>query len=279
MPATPQDFIPDLELGENGFLRARNATDVSYPEDGHDVCHAVESTSFWFRHRNRALRAVLTAFPPPADLPFLDVGGGNGFVATMVQELGHRVVMIEPGEAGVRFARERGVREIVQASIVDLEVAPGSVGAIGLFDVLEHIEHDVAALRRLADMLVDEGRIYLTVPAHQSLWSSIDAQAGHYRRYTRKQLRRVLGEAGLEVDFASYYFRPLAAPMFLLRCLPERIGLRRGEQRAERVSREHERNNPLMERALAAEVRRFEAGRPVAVGASCVAVARKVRRG
>lgn len=275
MTPTPQDFITNLVTGENGFLQARNASEVSYPEDGHDVCHAVESTSFWFAHRNRALAAVITAFAPPAGLPFLDVGGGNGFVATMIQGLGHRVVMIEPGEAGARFARDRGLEEIVQSSIVDLEVAPASIGAMGLFDVLEHIEDDVAALRRLREMLVDDGRIYLTVPAHRALWSSIDEQAGHFRRYTRKQLVRVLEEAGLEVDFASYYFRPLLAPMFLLRCLPERLGLRKGESRSDRVSREHERDNPLMTRALDAEVRRFAAGRPVSVGASCVAVARK----
>lgn len=275
MSEAPQEFITNLVMGENGFLRAKDASDVSYPEDGHEICHAVENTSFWFAHRNRALEAVIRSFPPVVDVPFVDVGGGNGFVATMVQDLGHRVVMIEPGEQGARFARERGVQEIVQSSIVDLDVVPGSVGGIGLFDVLEHIEDDVTALRRLADMLVEDGRIYLTVPAHRSLWSSIDVQAGHYRRYTRKQLVRVLEDAGLEVDFASYYFWPLMAPMFLLRCLPERLGLRKKESRSARVSREHERDSPMMERALAAELRRFASGRPVAVGASCVAVARR----
>lgn len=275
MTTSPHDFISNLVEGDNGFLRARDASDVSYPEDGHEICHAVENTSFWFRHRNDAIRAVIRRFPPVAERPFVDVGGGNGFVASMVQDLGHAVVMIEPGEAGARFARERGVAQIVQSSIVDLDVVPGTVGGIGLFDVLEHIEDDVAALRTLAEMLAEGGRIYLTVPAHRALWSSIDVKAGHFRRYTRRRLVAALEEAGLEVDFASYYFWPLPAPMFLLRCLPERLGLRRKESREQRVSREHERDNPLMERAFGRELRRFAQGRPVRVGASCVAVARK----
>ncbi|MGH3351050.1 MAG: class I SAM-dependent methyltransferase [Nocardioides sp.] len=275
MTIAPQDFITNLAVGENGFLQAADASDVSYPEDGHDICHAVENTSFWFGHRNRALRAVMQAFPPAEDRPFVDVGGGNGFVALMVQELGHHVVMIEPGEAGARFARDRGVADIVQSSIVDLDVTPNSVGGIGLFDVLEHIDHDVDALRRMGEMLTDDGRIYLTVPAHRALWSSIDVQAGHFRRYTRRTLSRTLELAGLDVDFVSYYFWPLPAPMFLLRCLPERLKLRKGESRAARVSREHEQDNRLVERALSYELRRFSAGRSIPIGASCVAVARK----
>ena len=277
MTIAPQGFITNLEMGDNGFLRARDASEVSYPEDGHDICHAVENTSFWFRHRNNAIRAVMQRYAPVADRPFVDVGGGNGFVASMVSELGHQVVMIEPGEAGARFARERGIANIVQSSIVDLDVVPGSVGGIGLFDVLEHIEDDVTALRTLAGMLADGGRIYLTVPAHRALWSSIDVNAGHYRRYTRKRLAAVLEAAGLEVDLASYYFWPLPAPMFLLRCLPERLRLRQGESREARVSREHEKDNPVLDRALRRELRRLGAGQQIRVGASCIAVARKRR--
>jgi SAM-dependent methyltransferase len=275
MTTTPESFIDNLVMGDNGFLQAKEATDVSYPEDGHDICHAVESTSFWFGHRNRALRAVIESHPAPRDLPFVDVGGGNGFVAQMIQDLGYRTVMIEPGEAGVRFARERGVEEIVQASIIDLEVHPASVGAIGLFDVLEHIEDDVAALRNLREMLAPGGRLYLTVPAHKALWSTIDVNAGHFRRYTRRSLRTALRAAGFDVPFVSYYFWPLPAPMYLLRVLPERLKLRKGESREQRVSREHERSSPVVQRALDLEARRFARGRIMPVGASVVAVAEK----
>lgn len=273
--ASPEEFITNLTRDENGVLRAAGASEVSYPEDGHEICHAVEEKSFWFRHRNRALQAVIAAFPPPADLPFMDVGGGNGYVATAVRDLGHRVVVVEPGEAGARFARSRGIAEVVQASIVDLEVLDGSVGGIGLFDVLEHIEDDADALRRLRRMLVRGGRLYVTVPAHRWLWTSVDVTAGHHRRYTRRTLRRALTEAGFEVSFLSYYFWPLALPMMLYRVVPERLGLRRSESRPERVAREHGQTHVLMSRALRWESRRLDHGRALPVGASCLAVATK----
>ena len=81
MPTTPADFIENVVKGEDGFWRSSSESAVSYPEDGHDCCHAIEQKSFWFSHRNRSLKAVITNLPPPADRPFLDVGGGNGFVA------------------------------------------------------------------------------------------------------------------------------------------------------------------------------------------------------
>lgn len=275
MTRTPEEFISNLVVGDDGLLRAATSSEFSYPEDGHDTCQAVEETSFWFGHRNDAIGAVIEAFPPPPDLPFLDIGGGNGFVGAMIAGLGHRVVLIEPGEAGAAFARERGIAEVVQASIVDLDVRPGSVGAIGMFDVLEHIEDDAGALRRLGEMLTAGGKIYLTVPSHRWLWSSADVQAGHFRRYTRRQLVGVLKRAGFEVELASYFFWPLPAPMFLARCLPERLGLRKGESRAQRVTREH---TPAVRRAskvLAPELRRLRKGARVPFGASTIAVAVK----
>ena len=131
--------------------------------------------------------------------------------------------IIEPGRGtGALHARERGLSDIVKSSIVDLKIRDSSVGAIGLFDVLEHVEDESAALMRLRDMLAENGRLYLTVPAHKWLWSSVDVEAGHFRRYTRGKLCRLLRNAGFDIEFASYYFWPLPVPMLALRCLPER---------------------------------------------------------
>ena len=144
-----------------------------------------------------------------------------------------------------------------------------------MFDVLEHIEDDVDALVRLGQMLAPGGKVYLTVPSHKWLWSSADVQAGHYRRYTRKQLSDVLTRAGFDVEFASYFFWPLPVPMFLARCLPERLGLRKRETRSHRITREHASDRGQANRILAPEVRRLRGGARIPFGASTIAVAVK----
>lgn len=266
--------IANVALQEDGVWRATTHSSVSYPDEGHDTIHGVEAGSFWFAHRNRCIAAAIAHDPPDRALPFADVGGGNGFVAAMIRAQGYRVVLIEPGASGIAHARERGLDDLVQASLVDLEMIPGRLGAIGLFDVLEHIEDDAAALRAMRGMLAENGKIYLTVPAHRWLWSSADDTAGHFRRYTTGQLRRLFERCGYDVGLCSYYFWPLPAPMLLLRSLPERLGLRRGAGRTQgRVAAEHRREGGLLQRLLAGEARALANGRTIPFGASCILVA------
>jgi len=267
-------FVRNVSLDADGVWRPPTHSAVSYPDEGHDSCQGVEDHSFWFRHRNRCLAALVDRFPAPAGLPFADIGGGNGYVSQMLSGLGIRTLLIEPGESGIRHARERGLRDLVQASIVDLDVVPASLGAIGLFDVLEHIEHDVPALRELGPMLAGGGRIYATVPAHAWLWTSVDVDAGHFRRYSAGHLRSVFEAAGFHVEFCSYYFWPLPPAMWLLRALPECLGLRASPARRTRVASEHGHDSPLLQRLLGWEEGRLRRGRPVPFGASLILAAR-----
>ena len=275
MPIPLDQVIANISLQDDGVWRATTHSSVSYPDAGHDTIHGVEAGSFWFAHRNRCIAAAIAHDPADRALPFADVGGGNGFVAAMVRALGYRVVLIEPGAAGIAHARGRGVEDLVQASLVDLDMIPGRLGAIGLFDVLEHIEDDGAALRGMHRMLADGGKIYVTVPAHRWLWSSADDRAGHFRRYTTAQLRTLFDRCGYDVNLCSYYFWPLPPAMLLLRSLPERMGLRRGGGGSTqgRVTAEHRREGGLLQRLLAGEERALAKGRTIPFGASCILAA------
>ena len=53
---------------------------------------------------------------------------------------------------------------------------------------------------RLRDRLEPGGRLILLVPAHRSLYGSIDRAIGHYRRYERIELERLLTEVGFEIE-------------------------------------------------------------------------------
>ena len=71
-------------------------------------------------------------------------------------------------------------------------------------NVLEHIESDYDALRRMTDSLEPGGIVILLVPAFPSLYGPIDEQLGHYRRYTRKSMAQLADKTGLLVK-TSYY--------------------------------------------------------------------------
>jgi hypothetical protein len=272
-----REIAPNLELGQDGWWSSRNLSDVSYPVEGNDLCFSVEDSSFWFGHRNRCILEALKLFPPSGAL--FDVGGGNGYVARAIQESGLEVVLLEPGLAGVRNALKRGIRQVVRATLEDAGVLAETLPAVGLFDVVEHIRDDSGFLTGIHRLVNPGGRIYITVPAYQWLWSGEDMLAGHSRRYTVPTLCGLLENAGYTVEFATYFFGFLPLPILLRRVIPYRLGLAPKELAEEDVRSDHELGHPLVSRILQMwsqrELARIAARRPLRMGGSCMAVARK----
>lgn len=115
----------------------------------------------------------------------------------------------------------------------------GSVPQILLLDVLEHIEDDVGFLKLLRQKLVPGGKILLTVPAFRILWSSEDEAAGHFRRYSLRQVEESAVKAGFTVAYASYFFGFLFLPVLFVRVGLEKIGiLKRSEKRTAEEKKE-----------------------------------------
>jgi SAM-dependent methyltransferase len=272
-----REIAPNLELGPDGFWSSRNVAEVFYPADGNDQCFSIEDSSFWFRHRNACILEAVKRFPPPGTL--FDVGGGNGYVARALQESGLEVVLVEPGVAGVRNALKRGIRQVVRATLEDAGVLAETLPAVGLFDVVEHIPDDVGFLAGIRRLLVPGGRVYITVPAYQWLWSNEDVLAGHSRRYTVGSLRRLLEKAGYSVEFTTYFFGFLPLPIFFQRALPYRLGFRPREIAEDSARSDHEVSHPLVDRILrmltSRELSRIAPGGLVRMGGSCLAVARR----
>src|SRR6266852_774862 len=195
----------NLEQTSEGSWRCKSASPVSYPEWGNEACFQVEDVSFWFRHRNACILEAMKQYPPSG--PVFDIGGGNGFVAKGMQDIGFEVVLLEPGAAGSRNAQRRGIQNVVCAGLEDAGFVPASMAAVGLFDVMEHIAEDRKFLEMVGSYLWANGCMYLTVSAYQALWSHEDVDAGHFRRYSRQTLRDLLKDAGFAVEFLTGFFQ------------------------------------------------------------------------
>jgi SAM-dependent methyltransferase len=80
----------------------------------------------------------------------------------------------------------------------------GTHSALVTFNVLEHIEEDVEALRSMAQLVRPGGPLVLVVPAFPIAMSRIDIATGHVRRYTKRRLADAIRAAGLEVERIEY---------------------------------------------------------------------------
>lgn len=274
------DIAANLEQTSDGTWRCKSTSLVSYPEWGNDACFQVEDVSFWFRHRNACILEVMKQFPPSG--PVFDVGGGNGYVAKGMQDAGIEVVLLEPGATGARNAQRRGIQNVVHSGLEDAGFRRASMAAAGLFDVVEHIEQDRKFLELVKGRLCPSGRVYLTVPAYQALWSHEDVDAGHFRRYGRQALHNLLWHSGFTVEFLTGFFQFLLPAILVGRVLPYRLGIAKAGTRDvnRKMRAQHEVRSVLVRRPLAwiqqRELDQIRAHRETTFGASWLAVARRI---
>lgn len=271
-------FSPTLTPDQRGIWTAAGSVEpVSYPAEGSAACLAVEDGSFWFGHRNRCIVAAIERHAPAATL--FDIGGGNGFVAQAVAGTGRDVVLVEPSPVGAANARRRGLANVVCATLDGAGLLPAKLPAVGVFDVVEHVQDDAAFVRRLHQLLQPAGHLFATVPAYPALWSDEDVAAGHFRRYTRQTLEALVEACGFDLRYSTMFFRPLPLPILLMRALPHRLGWSRKQSEDAIRQRDHATGGGILasvlERVLAPEVAHVRAGREMRFGASILLVAQR----
>lgn len=260
-------IVGNLCLLQDGTWSSDARRPISYADEHHGVCRDIDADSFWFTHRNRCILACVQKYSPGGFI--LDVGGGNGVVTSMLQSSGIECALLEPSHVAVQHARERGVRHRILSSLEDARIVDGSVPAVGMFDVLEHIEDDAAALHQVRSILRPDGTLYLTVPAHQALWSKVDDNAGHFRRYSRRSLVHVLSRHGFAPVYAGY--------IFSLLLIPQAAVMLKRDRDSHMVSRKaaYLRLPAGLARLFHPELPMIRMGIPIPFGSSVICVARR----
>jgi Methyltransferase domain len=66
------------------------------------------------------------------------------------------------------------------------------------YNVLEHIDDHIGALRSMAGLVRNGAHMVLVCPAFPFAMSPVDIATGHVRRYTKRSMTAALTEAGLE---------------------------------------------------------------------------------
>lgn len=93
-------------------------------------------------------------------------------------------------------------------SFATLEDLKEKVDFIFLIDVLEHLKDDERYLRTLKGKLNTGGRLFIYVPARNELYSEFDKRIGHFRRYSKKELKSKLHFAGFTCFEIHYHELP-----------------------------------------------------------------------
>src|SRR2546422_2317694 len=152
--------------------------------------------------------ALVKEFSPVLRGRVLEVGAGIGQITEVIRNNpGVTSVMgVEPDAQFLAGFKERLPKvPLVQGTADAIKVA-SSWNAIICVNVLEHIEADERELRNYKQLLSKErGYLCLFVPARPEIYAPIDKDFGHFRRYTKRELKRRLESAGFEIVRLNYF--------------------------------------------------------------------------
>jgi SAM-dependent methyltransferase len=155
----------------------------------------------------------------------LDIGAGIGALAEKIRDAGHTVVCMEPDVQQAAILKAKGFE--VYTSLED--VPDESFDWVYAFNVLEHIADDKQALEEWTAKLIKtssagSGKMLIYVPAFEILFSSMDRQVGHFRRYRKKDLTEKVRQAGLIPVSSARYVDSLGFLAALLYKLTDKSG-------------------------------------------------------
>ena len=130
----------------------------------------------------------------------IDFGAGIGTLSEiLVTKFGVSPICIEIDEENIRYLNDRNLK-----SFKDIDDVKGGTDLVFSSNVLEHIKDDVSVLQSIKDKLNSNGFLYLYLPANMLLWSELDVIVGHYRRYSRSEIKRKLRSVGFEIKSVYY---------------------------------------------------------------------------
>lgn len=136
--------------------------------------------------------------------PFLDVACGTGYVSRHLAKKGWSGKAIDYSEKAIQIAKKNLINyQQVELERKSLSRVRGKYKTVLMFDVLEHIEDDLSALKKINSLLQKDGHLVIAGPSNPTEWRWDDDYYGHFRRYSEKELKNKLVKTGF-VHLISY---------------------------------------------------------------------------
>jgi 2-polyprenyl-3-methyl-5-hydroxy-6-metoxy-1,4-benzoquinol methylase len=234
----------------------------------YDRMAELDELHWWYVARRKILSDLIRReVKPPHGARILEIGCGTGHNLDMLAGFG-AVEGLETDAEARTIAEERLGRPIAFSPLPELSmIEPDAYDLIAALDVIEHVEDDSAAIAAIAKRLRPGGKLLMTVPAHQWMWSAHDVANHHKRRYSKSRLKALIGSSPLRLDSIGYF----NSLLFPIACAARFAGKLTGREDSDDKLPPRP-INALFEKIFAAE--RYAVGRlPMPPGLSLFAVA------
>jgi SAM-dependent methyltransferase len=195
------------------------------------IMREVEDKHWWYVGRRRIIADFVRRIcdqlraEGKSEARILDIGCGTGGNLETLSKFG-QAEGVDISTEALDFCRARGLNNVRQGAAETLPYESESFDLVTGLDVVEHLDDDVAGLREMRRVLRTGGRVLLFVPAFMFLWGVQDDVSHHRRRYTLRELKGKLQQAGMTVERASYANISFFGPILMGRLFMRATGLR-----------------------------------------------------
>jgi len=141
---------------------------------------------------------------------YADIGAGDAYFTDKVTDITNNTVFAIDNE----YCNKKSDGKVVYLNEISL-LKDNSVDYLIMMDILEHIENDDSFFKECLTKLRSNGKIIITVPALQFLFSKHDEFLKHFRRYNKKQLSILLKNNNINIIDIHYFYTIL----FILRLI------------------------------------------------------------
>ena len=207
---------PQLINGFYSWAPELATQNENFPAESFGKLFELEARSFWFRSRNKIILWAIKNYCPDFN-SLLEIGCGTGFVLSAIRKefLHAQIAGSEIHANGLAYASIR--LPDVELMQLDAQKFPfiNEYDVIGAFDVIEHIKEDSVVLDNIYKGLKPNGVCLITVPQHMWLWSDVDRDSLHQRRYSAADLHAKLKRVGFAV-VRSTSIVSLLVPLMLM---------------------------------------------------------------
>lgn len=188
----------------------------------YELVSEIDNKHFWFRVRNEILlQTIKSNLVNWSKASFLEIGSGSATVLEFLKNGGmSNLAGCDINPLAIELSRERMPDTTFHATSYEDFVSQGyKSDSIGMFDFIEHLEDDLPPLKVAYTVLNQGGKLFVSVPAHQELYSNVDRLMSHYRRYSKESLEASLKQAGFKTVKIQYVMQTMYPLIVLKRFL------------------------------------------------------------